>query len=600
MGELSKRKNTIVIIPAYEPPRAFIDYSKSLMNKGFGGIVIVNDGSNEKYSPIFEELSKIEGCTVLSYPENHGKGYALKTAFKYCRDTYDESCVFVTADCDGQHLAKDVEKIANSAADHSGKLILGARDFSLDCVPARSKAGNVNIRRMFKFFYGLSLSDTQTGLRAFSYSLLDKLISIKGDRFEYEMNMLIIFHKSHIQILEVPIETVYEKKPDDVEKVSHFKTFSDSMRVMMTLFQNLGWYIVSSVLSAVIDIVAFFFLANYLPFTRNVLFATIGARILSSIVNFTINFKVVFNGRSKKSIFKYYILWTAQLGASYGFATLWNYIFTVMPANLSHTQINLLTTLLKGICDILLALLSYQIQSRWVFASVEHSRLHFYGLYFRFVRFAYNMFHKKYQSFVIPDEKEPVVYVSRHLNMRGCNRILQNVSFDFHVLCMHEFFNFKSCYKHYSTYTFTEKLGKKGIGKFFGKIKAFFCALAVVPGMHSAKAVPVYRGGNDSVITFRKAMRCLAKRENVLVFPDINYTSDKQNDCDIYTGFLYLDKLYYKKFNRHIKFKVLTVNEEKRCVNEVAAITFPDGIDFAEAMPNVASEIKTALASVNT
>ena len=599
MSELSKRKSTIVIIPAYEPPRALIEYAKTLINKGFGGIVVVNDGSNEKYSPIFEELSEIDGCTVISYSENHGKGYALKTAFKYCRDNYDEEYVFVTADCDGQHLAKDVERVANSAAEHSGKLILGARDFSLDYVPARSRAGNVNIRKMFKFFYGLSLSDTQTGLRAFSYSLLDKLISIKGDRFEYEMNMLIVFHKAHIQILEVPIETVYEKKPDDVDKVSHFKTFSDSMRVMMTLFQNLGWYLVSSLLSAVIDIVAFFFLANYLPFTRNVLFATIGARILSSIVNFTINFKVVFNGRSKQSIVKYYVLWTAQLGASYGFATLWNYIFTVMPVNLSHTQINLLTTLLKGICDILLALLSYQIQSRWVFVTVEHSRLHFYGIYFRFVRLVYNIFHKQYQSYVIPDEKEPAIYVAKHLNMRGCHRILQNVSFDFHVYAMHEFFSFSSSYKHYSTYTFTKKLNKKGLGKFFGKIKAFFCALAVVPGMRSAKAVPVYRGGNDSVITFRKTMKYLSKRENVLLFPDIDYTSDSQTESDIYTGFLYLDKLYYKKFKQHIAFKVLNVNEEKRSVNEVASIRFPDGVDFTEAMPDVADKIREALSVAN-
>ena len=597
MNEKMNRKNTVVIIPAYEPPRAFIDYAQALINKGFGGVVVVNDGSNDKYTPIFDELAAIDGCTVLSYPENHGKGYALKTAFKHCRENYDESYVFVTADCDGQHLAKDVEKIANAAIDHNSKLILGARDFSLDYVPARSKAGNVNIRRMFKFFYGLSLSDTQTGLRAFSYSLLDKLIAIKGDRFEYEMNMLIILHKSHVQILEVPIETVYEKKPDDVDKVSHFKTFSDSMRVMLTLFQNLGWYIFSSLISAAIDIVAFFFLANYLPFTRNVLFATIGARILSSIVNFTINFKVVFNGRSKKAIFKYYLLWTAQLGASYGFATFWNHIFLTYGSALSAVQVNFLTTILKGACDILLALLSYQIQSRWVFVSTEHSRLHFYGLYFRFVRAIYSIFNKKYQSYVIPEEKEPVIYVSRHLNMRGAHKLLQNVDFDFHVLALNQFFKFGSCYKHYSDYTFTAKLNKRGIGKIFGKLKAFFCTLAVVPGMRSAKAVPVYRGAGDSAITFRKAMYYLEKRENLLVFPDINYTSDSQTESDIYTGFLYLDKLYFKKTGKHVRFKILSIDDEKRTVNETATIVFPDVIEFSEAMPSVATEIKDALMS---
>ena len=364
MKDLSK---VIVIIPAYEPPSSFIDYSKSLINEGFGGVVVVNDGSCEKYDSVFNTISEIDGCTVLSYGENRGKGYALKTAFKYCKDNYDSSYVFVTADCDGQHLIKDVKNVADAAKENQNKLILGSRDFSLEHVPARSRAGNVNIRRLFKFFYGLSLSDTQTGLRACSYSMLERLVGIKGDRFEYEMNMLIVLHKSHFSILEVPIETVYEKKADDVEKVSHFKTISDSVKVMATLFQNLSWYVISSVSSAIIDVVLFFLLVNYAPFEMNVLVATVGARILSSIVNFSINYKVVFNGRSLKSIFKYYILWTLQLSASYGAASFASYLFGTLITGLTPTVANLLTTLFKGFFDLCLSLISYQVQQRWVF-----------------------------------------------------------------------------------------------------------------------------------------------------------------------------------------------------------------------------------------
>ena len=364
---MKDQSKVIVIIPAYEPSGTFIDYARSLINEGFGGVVVVNDGSCERYDYVFNSISEIEGCTVLSYNENHGKGYALKTAFKYCKENYDDSYVFVTADCDGQHLIKDVKNVADAAKENENKLILGSRDFSLDHVPARSRAGNVNIRRLFKFFYGLSLSDTQTGLRGCSYSLLEKLIGIKGDRFEYEMNMLIVLHKSHFSILEVPIETVYEEKADDVEKVSHFKTISDSVKVMATLFQNLGWYVISSVTSAIIDIVAFFLLANYVPFEMNVLFATVGARIISSIVNFSINYKIVFNGKSLKSIFKYYILWTLQLSASYGFASFANYLFGTLITGLTPTVVNLFTTLFKGSFDLCLSVISYQVQSRWVF-----------------------------------------------------------------------------------------------------------------------------------------------------------------------------------------------------------------------------------------
>ena len=181
---MKNQSKVVVIIPAYEPPSSFIDYTKALVNEGFGAVVVVNDGSNEKYDYVFDSISQIDRCTVLSYGENHGKGYALKTAFKHCKENYDDSYVFVTADCDGQHLLKDVMNVAATAWEHQNELILGSRDFSLEHVPARSRAGNVNIRRMFKFFYGLSLSDTQTGLRACSYSLLHKLIDVKGDRFD--------------------------------------------------------------------------------------------------------------------------------------------------------------------------------------------------------------------------------------------------------------------------------------------------------------------------------------------------------------------------------------------------------------------------------
>ena len=364
---MKNQSKVVVIIPAYEPPSSFIDYTKALVNEGFGAVVVVNDGSNEKYDYVFDSISQIDRCTVLSYGENHGKGYALKTAFKHCKETYDDSYVFVTADCDGQHLLKDVMNVAATAWEHQNELILGSRDFSLEHVPARSRAGNVNIRRMFKFFYGLSLSDTQTGLRACSYSLLHKLIDVKGDRFEYEMNMLIILHKSHYSILEVPIETVYEEKSDDVDKVSHFKTISDSVKVMATLFQNLGLYVISSLSSAFIDILTFFLLVNYAPFEMNVLVATVGARIISSIVNFSINYKVVFNGRSIKSIFKYYTLWTLQLSASYGAASFANYLFSTIITGLTPTVANLLTTLVKGFFDLCLSVISYQVQSRWVF-----------------------------------------------------------------------------------------------------------------------------------------------------------------------------------------------------------------------------------------
>ena len=299
----------------------------------------------------------------------------------------------------------------------------------------------------------------------------------------------------------------------------------------------------------------------------------------------------MFNGRSKRSVFRYYVLWTAQLSISYGIACLWNSIFDNVHLGLTLVQIGLLTTLLKGVCDIIVAMLSYQIQSRWVFASVEHDRFHFYGIYFRFCRFFYNIFTKNYNSFVLPDEKEPVVYVCRHLNLHGPIKVCQNFGFDVHLFVLNNFFTFKKCFHQYSTYTFTARYGKKGISAFFGKVAAFFAALAVAPLVRSAKSIPVWRGGSDSLVTFKKANEYLSKGENLILFPDKEYTNSADEKSDIYTGFLFIDKVYFRSTGKHLRFAVVNIDDEKREIHEIGSVAFSEGRDFKEEMPEIAEKI---------
>lgn len=355
------QKKILAVIPAYEPPHAFIDYAKQLVSGGAHKLIVVNDGSCEKYQDVFDTLSTIENVIVLSYPENHGKGYALKTAFKYIKENFDENHVIVTADCDGQHLVKDVVNCSISAEENPQSLILGVRDFSLPQVPSRSRFGNVNTRRAFKLLYGLSITDTQTGLRAFDYGLLDKLISVSGDRFEYEMNMLVVIHKSQNTIVEVPIETVYEKKPDDVETRSHFKTFRDSVRVWGVLLKNVQNYILALLAAGVIEYTVYglceYVIFPHLHAALGTLYSTVIARVLSSILNCTLNYKLVFKGSGKTSVIRYYTLWLFILASSYGLTHLFGNV-------LGSGNAMVIT---KIIIDLLLSTISYQVQTHWVF-----------------------------------------------------------------------------------------------------------------------------------------------------------------------------------------------------------------------------------------
>ena len=183
---------TIVIIPAYEPEEKLIPLTQQLIAKSLE-VIVVDDGSGENYPPIFTMLT---GATVLTHPENKGKGEALKTAYRYIRETHaHEEVAIVTADSDGQHSPEDIVRIANRAALEQDSLVLGVRNFDASHVPLRSRLGNKITLKIFELTSGTKLSDTQTGLRGFSSSHLDKMLEISGSRFEYEMNMLMVWAK---------------------------------------------------------------------------------------------------------------------------------------------------------------------------------------------------------------------------------------------------------------------------------------------------------------------------------------------------------------------------------------------------------------------
>ncbi len=596
--ENKNSRSTVVIIPAYEPPESFADYLSALSECGFRRIIVVDDGSGEKYSSVFEKAEALPAVELISYGENRGKGHALKAALSYCKAHFDEDCVFVTADCDGQHLAEDVLRVAEAAVKHLDTLVLGARDFSLECVPKRSRTGNLFTRRAFSILHGISLSDTQTGLRAFSYSLLDELLEIRGERFEYEMNMLISLHKKGIPIIEEKISTVYLEEADGCERTSHFRTVSDSLRVLGVLFRSLGRYFFSSAVSALIEISAFFFFTSVAlkftdtPVALKMLIPTVLARILSSVFNFILNFKLVFGGGKRGAVRRYYLLWTLQLALSYGIACSLNLAFARLP--LTAIEITALITLTKAVCDLIIAGFSYQIQSRWVFAKEGSGAPRFYGAYLKFWRVIYSLFVKKYKSFVAPPDAEPCVYISRHLNTKAPIKICHSIGFDLHFFVLYKFFGFRNIYRQFSSYTFTERYARRGILRVLAEIAAFFAALWLAPLTKSIEAIPVYRGGSDSMITFRRAMEYLERGESLAVFPDIDYTKDEDAPSEIYTGFLYLEKLYYRKTGRHLTFVTVAVNRGSKSITETGRVQFESG-DFKKELPRIAEKIHSLL-----
>ena len=306
----------IVLVPAYQPDEKLVRMVDELIEKTDYGIVVVDDGSDKDRMKYFEQL---EGkAIVLHHEVNRGKGAAIKTALAYIRDNYDAEDGIVTVDADGQHLVKDIIRVSDDWKANPDALVLGSRRFT-GKVPVKSKVGNAITRFVFKLSTGVMVYDTQTGLRAFAVSKIPMMLDMKGDRYEYEINVLLYSTRVRMPIREVTIETVYIEE----NKSSHFHAFRDSWRIYKMIFL----FVASSVASFLIDYGAFLLLRigpidrMFPDSAKAILFAEIGARAISSIFNFTVNKELVFEGKGKACIIRYFILVIAILALDY--AILW-------------------------------------------------------------------------------------------------------------------------------------------------------------------------------------------------------------------------------------------------------------------------------------
>lgn len=338
-----------VLIPAYDPTERLISLVKELKEKTDYQVVIVNDGSNLTCTVIFEQIEDL-GCTVLTHTENQGKGAALKTGFSYIADEKREKEGIICADADGQHTAFDILCLAKALEDGKSEMLLGVRKFE-GKIPIKSRVGNILATLFFQMATDILLCDTQTGLRGYPMSLIPWLMSVKGSRFEYELNVLLESKNNHMTIKQIPIETIYENR----NKGTHFRPIWDSFRIMAPMFKFCG----SSISAGVLDFILFCLLQCVM---KNLFWCVAIARVISSIYNYMMNKNMVFGAKDlpvKKTAMKYFGLVTIIMGINYSL------IF------LMSSALKMPTITAKLLTEILLFMLNYTVQKAIVFSKGE-------------------------------------------------------------------------------------------------------------------------------------------------------------------------------------------------------------------------------------
>lgn len=445
-----------IIIPSLNPGLELISLTDELIRMGADKIVIVNDGSDADHAHIFNQLKHSESIYIIEHNTNLGKGAALKSAFAYCAEHFTDIVGVITADCDGQHTPKDIFRITAALSQNPDSLILGVRAFDKSTTPRRSYIGNRTMSRIFNFLYHIDLPDTQTGLRGIPVAELGWISKTKGQRYDYEFNMLIQAKHRNIHMKQIPIEVLYFND----NQSSHFKTVVDASRIAKILLSNL------------------------------------------------------FAGTGKKEPY-------------YG--------------KLSH-----------------------------------------------FSRGFLRLFNKK---LTVTGElpSEPVVIVGHHQNLKGALRTMLWLDIPFRVWMLGAFCDKESCFNQYANYTFTKRMGwSEDLGNATACILSHF-----IPKLaKSMRAIPVYRKSNKGQITFDQTVEALCNGENILIFPDIDYTSESDYMGDMYTGFIYIDKYYYDKTGKHIAFVPAQVNMDMNEIRMKQASYVQDGENYEHAKKRIVKELR--------
>ncbi len=363
-----KSQECCVLIPSLSPDEKLPAYVKELLAADFGLILVVDDGSAPEYQPIFSEIEGWDRCAVTHHEVNKGKGAALRTGFAYIKEHTALRGV-ITADSDGQHTVPDTLKLAAELGKKE-EVLLGSRDFSRNNpnVPPKSRFGNRLTSGVFRVLYGQWLPDTQTGLRAFDRDLIDFMLSVTGDRFEYEMNMLIQCSAKKIPMRPITIETIYHEE----NKGTHFHPIRDSWRIYKLLLGSFFRYSAASILSFLVDYAVLSLLMFWVfsdsaysythilgvQFSFRALVAAPIARLCSAPVNFLLNRNYVFQaGYDRGAVGRYIILAVCALAVTtVVFAFLDQYVSTAF-----------LHILLKIVIDVAMYIVNYRIQKAWVF-----------------------------------------------------------------------------------------------------------------------------------------------------------------------------------------------------------------------------------------
>lgn len=216
---------TLVLVPAYNAAKYLPDLIRRcrllVREEDF---LVVNDGSTDHSATILKD----SGVNHISFPQNRGKGAALKAGFDYAVKMNYRSVL--TLDADLQHLPEEIPRFF--ALDNGQRLIMGTRSIDRTIMPFDRWLTNNLTSMIISVFSTQRVRDSQSGFRLIPVAVL-KAMPLATIKYDLESEMLFKAGALGCEIAEVPISTIYEGSH------SFINPFKDTMRFIRQIWKRI-------------------------------------------------------------------------------------------------------------------------------------------------------------------------------------------------------------------------------------------------------------------------------------------------------------------------------------------------------------------------
>ncbi len=194
----------LVVVPAYNEEKTIAKVLLELVDMNFE-FVVVDDGSTDNTYSIVDNIIKEKKKGVLcKHLLNRGLGGALKTGIETA--LIENPDIIVTFDADGQHDPNDIINISKPIINGDADVVVGQRNFKE--MPLSKKFGNHIMNVITLIFYGIRVTDSQSGLRAFNKKAAKEII-INARDYGVSSEIVGEIKRHNLRLTEVPIKTIY-------------------------------------------------------------------------------------------------------------------------------------------------------------------------------------------------------------------------------------------------------------------------------------------------------------------------------------------------------------------------------------------------------